>query len=82
MYVSMKNFQKMMDCLDSKDQIYITELFNELLNYISNKQNIDFENHTELAMLNAYASLNRIGQRELANRGIEMSEISRYSNED
>lgn len=81
-YVSMQNFQKMMSCLDSEDQIYVTELFNKFLNYISNIQNIDFENHNELAMINAYTSLNKIGQRELVNRGIEMSEISRYSDED
>lgn len=81
-YINMQSFNKMMKCLDSKDQIYVTELFNELLNYISNKQNIDFENHTELSMINVYISLNKNGKRELVNRGIEMSEISRYSNKD
>lgn len=81
-YDSMKRFTATMAILDSNQQIYVTELFNEFLSYVSNKQMVDFDNHTELALLSAYIALNEIGKKELVNRGIEMSEISRFSKND
>ena len=78
MYVNMQKLNTMIKTLDSNDQIYVTELFNQFLAYISCRENIDFDKHTELGLLNAYSVLNNIGKLELVNRGIEMSEICRY----
>lgn len=38
MYISMQSFKEMIESLDSKDQIYVTELFSKILKYISNNE--------------------------------------------